>query len=188
MKKIIFLISISFLLSCNSEKDIPEPQDDSYYWGYFEGEINGKNISLRNKKQEEPVVSIGYDFYAAGDSQDSIKGMWTSIHYSVEDESIHIDLYNPRVGIRYMTTSNKEWKKTGGIYISRFGKPNPGGYYLDSYYNYYPDPNKPFQVEILSTTYKNSQPIVEVKLDGVLYRSDNMNDSIIVKGTYGAKI
>lgn len=195
MKHIISFISvfvsISFLLSCNNDDDdISIPQKNHpWYWGYFEGEINGEKISLKDpRNSESDVIFTGYDYYLSDDSRDSVKGLWTAIHYTEDHNCIHVDLYNPYVGVRYMTSSNKDWKKTGGIYITKFGKPNTTEYYLDDYYYYYPNPQKPFKMEILSTFYEDFHPIVKVKMDGVLYCKDNPEDSIVVKGTYGNKV
>ncbi|MCA6057848.1 DUF5025 domain-containing protein, partial [Bacteroides thetaiotaomicron] len=33
----------------------------------------------------------------------------------------------------------------------------------------------------------NTNPIIEADLNGVLYRSDNPKDSIVVKGSYGTR-
>ena len=51
MKLNIYLIGAFFgmfiLASCDNDDDeTPVPKDDSWYWGYFKGEINGKEISL----------------------------------------------------------------------------------------------------------------------------------------------
>lgn len=54
MKLNIYLIGAFFgmfiLASCDNDDDeTPVPKDDSWYWGYFKGEINGKEISLEKK-------------------------------------------------------------------------------------------------------------------------------------------
>ena len=54
MKLNIYLIGAFFgmfiLASCDNDDDeTPVPKDDSWYWGYFKGEINGKEISLENE-------------------------------------------------------------------------------------------------------------------------------------------
>lgn len=49
-------------------------------------------------------------------------------------------------------------------------------------------PAPPFRLEITKCIYPNQfEPIIEATLDGVLYRSDNYKDSIIVKGSYGTR-
>ena len=190
MKKIIFFIGIfagfSFLLSCSDADDsLPVSQADVlWYRGYFDGEINGKEISMLSAKANDTLINVmGYDYYLPDDSQDSVKGVQIVIQYS-QGEVLHIDLYRPYVGVRYLYDDGWEWKGTGGIYISKFGKPNSSGYYKNDFY-YNPDPEKPFRLEIISAFYESvCPPIVEVELDGTLYRSDNSNDSIVVKGIY----
>lgn len=193
MKVNTYLISaclgIFLLLSCNNDDDdIPVSQKDyPWYWGYFEGEINGEKIFLKSPGISDSKVGFSaYDSYTSTDSQDSIKGLCTAIHYA-EGDNLHIELYNPYVGVRYITGYTTYFKETM-IYITKPGKPNTTGYDLDSYYNYYPDSRKPFRMEILSSFYEYSFPVVKVKLDGVLYCRDNPEDSIVVKGTYGNKV
>lgn len=195
MKKIIFLIGIfagfSFLLSCNDTDDsLPVSQTYvPWYRGYFDGEINGKEISIQSPKMRDTLIdAMGYDNYLPNDSQDSIKGMNIIIRYS-PGEVLHLDLYRPYVGVRYLYDDGWEWKGTGGIYISKVGKPNSSGYYKNHFYYYNPDPEKPFRLEIISAFYEGLYPpLVEVELDGTLYRSDNSNDSIVVKGNYRNKV
>lgn len=196
MKKTIFLIGIfagfSFLLSCNDTDDSlsVSQADIPWYLGYFDGEINGKEISIQSAKADDTplIIATGYDDYLPNDSQDSIKGMNITIQYSPE-EVLHIDLYRPYVGVRYLYDNGREWKRTGGIYISKFGKPNSSGYYRDDFYYYNPNPEKPFRFKIISAFYEIIRPpLVEVELDGTLYRSDNSNDSIVVKGNYRNKL
>lgn len=195
MKKIIFLIGIfagfSFLLSCNDTDDSlsVSQADIQWYRGYFDGEINGKEISMHNAKANDTLINtMGYDYYLPDDSRDSVKGVQIAIQYS-PGEVLHIYLYRPYEGVRYLYDNGREWKGTGGIYISKFGKPNSSGYYRDDFYYYNPNPEKPFRFKIISAFYEIIRPpLVEVELDGTLYRSDNSNDSIVVKGNYRNKL
>lgn len=195
MKVNAYLISaclgIFLLLSCNNDDDdIPVFRKDyPWYWGYFEGEINGEKILLKSPRISDSKVGFSaYDSYTSTESQDSIKGLYTVIHYAEGDDYMCVELYNPYVGVRYITGYTTDFKDTK-VYIKKIGKPNTTGYYSDRYYNnYYPDSRKPFRMEILSTFYEYMLPIVKVKLDGVLYCRDNPEDSIVVKGMYGNKV
>ncbi|MCS3161719.1 DUF5025 domain-containing protein [Bacteroides faecis] len=55
-------------------------------------------------------------------------------------------------------------------------------------YSLYSQKENPFRAEVINLTYADdTHPILEVKLDGVLYRLDNPKDSIIINGSYGTR-
>ena len=91
MKLNIYLIGAFFgmliLASCgNDDDETPVPKDDSWYWGYFKGEINGKEISLENEAHTDwSVHSVKTSASPPNNDTDSIRGMMTSIKYG-EDE------------------------------------------------------------------------------------------------------
>ncbi|UVV54912.1 DUF5025 domain-containing protein [Bacteroides thetaiotaomicron] len=115
---------------------------------------------------------------------DSIRGMMTSIKYG-EDELLSITIYHLHKGIRYITKSTKTDWIYDGIQITRDTHSDK---YEDRYIYYIPKKEKPFQVEITKSAYADQwHPIIEGNLDGVLYRSDNPKDSIIINGSYGTR-
>lgn len=179
-----FYLVMSLLSSCSNVDDVSVPKDDSWRWGYFKGEINGEKISLENDEYPRPIGSMGTGVGSFQDS-DSIKGLQTGINYS-EEEYLSVNLYPLNKGVRYITKwAQGDWNQDG-IHIKIQG-PNNGEYDNNIYYA--PDPDKPFKAEIIYSAYEDHwHPVIEVKLDGVLYRSDNPKDSIIVKGTYGTRI
>ena len=98
MKLNIYLIGAFFgmliLASCgNDDDETPVPKDDSWYWGYFKGEINGKEISLENEAHTDwSVHSVKTSASPPNNDTDSIRGMMTSIKYG-EDELLSITIY-----------------------------------------------------------------------------------------------
>lgn len=112
MKLNIYLIGAFFgmliLASCgNDDDETPVPKDDSWYWGYFKGEINGKEISLENEAHTDwSVHSVKTSASPPNNDTDSIRGMMTSIKYG-EDELLSITIYHLHKGIRYINKINK---------------------------------------------------------------------------------
>ncbi len=190
MKINIYLVStflgLFFLLSCSSKDDIPVPDDELSYWGYFKGEINGEEVKLENAKDESlrPISSMGTNIRDFGEASDSIRGMITKINL-LGNTSINITLFPLNKGVRHITRWAKgDWNQDG-IHIQKSGINLEED---DENIYYTPKTGKPFKVEIINSTYADRwHPTIEVKLDGVLYRADNSKDSIIVKGTYGTE-
>ena len=174
-------LAMSLLSSCSNVDDVSVLKDDSWRWGYFKGEINGEKISLENGEFPRPIGSMGTSV-CYSQTPDSIRGMQTGINYSVK-ECLSVTLYPLNKGIRYITKWAKgDWNQDG-IHIKIQG-PNSGEY--DNNIYYVPDTDKPFRAEIIYSAYEDHwHPVIEVDLDGVLYCTDNPNDSIIVKGIYG---
>lgn len=202
MKLNIYLIGAFFgmfiLSSCSNDDDeIPVPYSkDNSNWGYFKGTINGKEISLKNERSYDlPVWTltkhiISYYPPEELDKPDSIRkkrtviGMSTGIKYS-EDESMGVNIFDLYMGVRYITHSTGADLIYDKIQISRDTHSNE---YEKKYIRYIPQKENPFRAEITNIEYADdTHPILEVKLDGVLYRSDNPKDSIIVKGSYGTR-
>ena len=150
MKLNIYLIGAFFgmliLASCgNDDDETPVPKDDSWYWGYFKGEINGKEISLENEAHTDwSVHSVKTSASPPNYDTDSIRGMMTSIKYG-EDELLSITIYHLHKGIRYITKSTKTDWLYDGIQITRDTHSDK---YEDKYIYYIPQKEKPFQVEI----------------------------------------
>lgn len=180
-------LAMFLLLSCSSDDNIPSSKNDLLYWGYFKGEINGKKVTLENVKDEtlHPITSMGTNIRDFDEPADSIRWMITGINLS-EETTIIVTLFHLNKGVRYVTRWAKgDWNQDG-IHI-KMKDPNSKEYDNNTYY--IPEIAKPFRVEIKNSTYEDRwHPIIEVKLDGVLYNSKNLNDSIIVTGTYGTRV
>lgn len=164
MKLNIYLIGAFFgmliLASCgNDDDETPVPKDDSWYWGYFKGEINGKEISLENEAHTDwSVHSVKTSASPPNNDTDSIRGMMTSIKYG-EDELLSITIYHLHKGIRYITKSTKTDWIYDGIQITRDTHSDK---YEDKYIYYIPQKEKPFQVEITKSAYADQwHPIIE---------------------------
>lgn len=193
MKATVFLIGaflgIIILSSCSNDDDeTSAPKDNSWYWGYFNGTINGKEIAVENVGHGEwPVRSIGHSIRNLPKEEnepDSVKGLTTGIWYH-ENEGITVNLYHLYKGTRYIINSAMVDFNYDGIQITRKTQDNENNYIC---INYIPKPEKPFCVEITNATYIDGMhPVLEAELDGVLYRSDNSKDSIVVKGSFGTR-
>lgn len=188
MKVYVYFIGVflamSLLLSCSNDDDVSIPKDDSWRWGYFKGEINGEKISLENGEYPRPIGSMG-TCVCYFEVPDSIRGLQTGIIYS-DKECLSVTFYPLNKGVHHITKWAKgDWNQDG-IHIKVQG-PNSGEYDDNIYYT--PAANKPFKAEIINSTYEDRwHPIIEVELDGVLYNSKNLKDSIIVIGTYGTRV
>lgn len=200
MKANIFFIGaflgMFMIASCSNDDDENlVPKDDSRFWGYFKGTINGKEITLKNEGQEErPVQSSMMHILNYTPSEDdeidskremkTVIGLYTGINYS-ENEGLGIYLFDLYTGKRYITNSTRVDFIYDGIQITRDTHSDK---VEERYIRYIPKKEKPFRAEITNLIFADStHPIIEVTLDGVLYRSDNHNDSIIVKGSYGTR-
>lgn len=101
---------------------------------------------------------------------------------------LQLDFYRPVTGIYYFTESGRistldEQPHQGGIYLILADAPSPKDYLF-----YEPTPEHPFQVSIVKVYYDaDDPPMVEANLSGALYRKENPNDSIVVKGTFSYK-
>lgn len=198
MRLNIYLIGAFFgmfiLSSCgNDDDETPAPKDDSWYWGYFKGTINGKEIAVENVGHGDWPVRTSKHILnylpSEEDEPNSIKmktviGMSTGIKYS-EDESMGINIFDLYMGVRYITLSTRSDFIYDGIQISRDTQSDE---YENRYILYIPKKENPFRAEVINLTYADdTHPILEVKLDGVLYRLDNPKDSIIINGSYGTR-
>lgn len=201
MKATTFLIGaflgMSILSSCSNDDETPVPKDDlPSYWGYFKGTINGKEVSVKNESNGNWAIQsskhiINYNPPEENEpdatkNQKTAIGLSTGIKYS-ENEEIGINLFNLYEGMRYITNSTNVDFIYDGIQISRdTNNDNTENRYI----HYIPKKENSFKAEITRLTYAdntNTNPIIEANLDGVLYRSDNPKDSIIIKGSYGTR-
>ena len=103
------------------------------------------------------------------------------IHYMTDSE---YELQHQKKN-KHKTKSTKTDWIYDGIQITRDTHSDK---YEDKYIYYIPQKEKPFQVEITKSAYADQwHPIIEGNLNGVLYRSDNPKDSIIINGSYGTR-
>ena len=143
--------------------------------------------SCGNDDNETPAPKD--DLPSEEDEPNSIKmktviGMSTGIKYS-ENESMGINIFDLYMGVRYITLSTRSDFIYDGIQISRDTQSDE---YENRYILYIPKKENPFRAEVINLTYADdTHPILEVKLDGVLYRLDNPKDSIIINGSYGTR-
>lgn len=188
MKINAFLIGAFFgmfiLSSCNDD-ETPVVRDDSLFWGYFKAEINEDKISLENNYDNMVVRSAreGIFFVKEGETvPDSINAMGTLIHYNDSSE-IRIMLCDLRPSERYISSfyadGVRDWIKIC-TYSDASKKAAKA--------TYVPSKENPLRVEITSVVWVTKrEPIIEVKLDGVLYNRENNEDTIVIKGAYGTR-
>ena len=56
----LFLLQLAFI-SCEKEEIIEDtPKETPYYLGYFEGAVNGQDISIRNKSASWRYIDAGF--------------------------------------------------------------------------------------------------------------------------------
>lgn len=192
MKKEISIISacllftLSILISCdnNDVPQLPESKEDTWFWGYFKGTIDEEEISFENEQFNRKVNSIPSAYYFFGDWEvlpDSINIMNTLICYNDSSE-LGITLYDLTPGERYLTLSGATyWYES---YIKATIYVGPTRLKTD----YIPNEENPFRVEITDVIWLSlAEPLIEVKLDGVLYNKDNPDDTLVINGAYGTR-
>lgn len=182
----MFLLAGMFLLSsCSNDDDPVSPDSETPIWyrGYFEGEVGGIPVSIQDKESSEELIEIvGYDNWV--DHLKSCGGMTASIRCG-EKYVLLLDFYRPVTGFYYFTDSGRiptldEQPHQGGIYLILADAPSPKDYLY-----YEPTPEHPFRVEIINAHYEDLMPpLIEAEFSGTLYRKDNPNDSIVVKGKF----
>ena len=177
------------LMSCSqdvSPLSEEESKENTWYWGFFSGEINGNEISLKNNSTERVINSNRSSYYFSRDWEvlpDSVNIMGTLINYNDSSE-LRVTLYDLTLGERYITKSdNLQWHESYiNIVVNRDSVIKTREKY------YVPSQEKPFKVEIINVLWISpAKPIIEVNLDGVLYNKEDANDAIAIQGTYGSR-
>ncbi|WP_373828886.1 DUF5025 domain-containing protein [Bacteroides heparinolyticus] len=185
-----FVYTIAIFLSCKKDEDTSlndrSKKKDSY-WGYFKGSVNGKYVQLDNSERTDnlsmPIYSIRESFYAkqAWTGIDSINILNTGIGID-EKTQLYIRLYKLNVGVRYLGTYDfdpKAWYESN----IKLTKAFPNGNII-----YEANSRNPFKVEITNVTWLSyMDPIIDVKLEGILYNEKNPEDSIIIHARYGSR-
>ncbi|MFV0546254.1 MAG: DUF5025 domain-containing protein [Bacteroides sp.] len=174
----LYLCAISLMLcaSCNQDESVPIPDkltEKSPDWGYFNGTIGEHKVSLENTKDIQFVNSSRRGVVFEGVSQWFLRSaiQYTSNSYLV------IDLHNLKVGTHYVNS----------------------GYGIDTYSSFielqdvnqrrfWPKADKPIKVEITKLHWLElDHPILKANIEGIVYNTKNSNDSIVIKGSYGAR-
>lgn len=174
--------SVMYLLSsCSKEDNIPDPKSYFSGWGYFKGTINEKEISIENDGYKFPITSTIYKDGIDG-GMPVVKGIIIGITYVNKTElteGLAIMIHIPAKGVRYIKKTVDFECDYDGIHIRRIA--NRTSYYI-------PKKEKPFHLEITDVVYRETVPyIIEGKINGVLYRTDNPQDSISISGIFGTK-
>lgn len=190
MKKIFSFMSLlagMFLLSsCSNDDDPVSPDSETPIWyrGYFEGEVGGIPVSIRDRESSDKQIGVsGYEYWS--DPLKGCGGMSIGIKYD-EKYMLHVDLYRPMTGVYYFMDHSRmlDMEHRDGVYI---GEAYPSS--LDNRIYYDPTPEHPFRVEIINAHYEDLMPpLIEAEFSGTLYRKDNPNDSIVVKGKFSHTI
>lgn len=185
-KKVFFLLcsiflGINLLSSCNDE-DSTSNSPHFLPYSYFKGTINGEKTSLENTVHELPIHKTTCRLLKVGEPT-TIKGSIIGITYTYAQgvaEGIAIMLHKPTNGIRYTTNPVDFECNYDGVQIRSI---------KEKEYHYVPKKENSFQIEITNITYLNDEvlDIIEGKINGVLYRTDNPQDSIVVNGVFGAR-
>lgn len=192
MKVLVVLIGllccVGLLHSCDKANEVrPEKsKEDVWYWGFFKGEVDGTKISLENQDYNGPIHSIPSSYHFSEEGKvisDSANIMGTLICYD-DNSELRITLYDLIPGERYLTLSGSMyWYEScikATVFTDSFRKTVKA--------DYVPSEENPFRVEITDVLWLSStQPIIEVKLDGVLYNKENPDDVVVIKGTYGTR-
>ena len=150
----LFLLQLAFI-SCEKEEIIEDtPKETPYYLGYFEGAVNGQDISIRNK-------SASWRYIDAGFYSEVRRGEWEVLrcsHWTIPLDREHSSRTQEEITsyIRITDSLNKV--------------------------EYCPL-KKPFKVYVDSVRYHESSmmPYIEGKMEGTLYNRYDVNDSIVVK-------
>ena len=192
MKALIVSISLlccmAFLQSCSSEDQaLPTgSKEDTLYWGYFKGDINGHDVSLENEDNKGPVRSGRSGYYFSGEWDvlpDSVNIMGTLINYNDSSE-LRVTLYKLVPGERYLTLSANMYWYESSIKVTVYSDPLKKTIKA----NYVPSEENPFRVQITDVLWLSSfEPVIEVKLNGVLYNKEDQDDTISISGAYGTR-
>ena len=84
----LFLLQLAFI-SCEKEEIIEDtPKETPYYLGYFEGAVNGQDISIRNK-------SASWRYIDAGFYSEVRRGEWEVSEMLTLDDSTYCRTFKP---------------------------------------------------------------------------------------------
>lgn len=192
IKKLPILLSLMCCVltfpSCSEEQEVtPEKsKEDNLDWGYFKGTVNEEAVELKNAtypdNDNNPIYSRREGiFFKDHEGLDSINVMNTFIR--INDNSVlSVRIYKLNCGIRYiMPYDYDKWYDSRMSLAKRENKHGGPSYYT-------PGEHNPFRIEITDVIWLSyDKPIIEVKLNGALYKKDNLQDSIIINAVYGTR-
>ncbi len=179
---------MALLTSCNSEEEatLLKPSKEDWYWGYFKGEINGNKISLENEYYKRPIRTGRIGIFKTIEwavIPDSINIMGTLINYN-DSSQLRVTLYDLTPSKRYLDLFIDESYEDSWVNVTLYtdaSKEKEKAIYI-------PNKENPVRVEITDVIWASKrEPVIEVKLDGVLYNKDNPKDTMVIKAAYGAR-
>lgn len=181
------LFIMSFFLSCGDDYEDYDSNvlpKESKLWGYFEGHIDNKYVSVANEKQtlgRKPVFSIRQAIdESATIKSDSINHIFTQVVLS-EKIAFTIVLFKFTPKIRNASVTPLINCNEGYIRVLLKDETN-------DILKYVPVEDHPFKIEIINIEWESPlDPIIEVKISGRLFNVDNLSDSIVVDGVYGTR-
>lgn len=185
---ISLLCCMALLTSCNSEEEatLLKPSKEDWYWGYFKGEINGNKISLENEYYKRPIRTGRIGIFKTIEwavIPDSINIMGTLINYN-DSSQLRVTLYDLTPSKRYLDLFIDESYEDSWVNVTLYtdaSKEKEKAIYI-------PNKENPVRVEITDVIWASKrEPVIEVKLDGVLYNKDNPKDTMVIKAAYGAR-
>lgn len=191
---LVLVCCMGLLSSCNKDEPEPEPED-LWYWGTFEGEINGEKLSLKNENYQHGVYG---KVERIGFNANVIDIFGTDIGYN-DTSAISIRLHSLLTTEHYITSykysdslppysSAIELYKESTINATICTYAPPGSPSKQIFKALYiPDKENPFRLEILRwkapDRYKSFY-FIEAKLDGVLYNQKDPKDALVIHGVY----
>ncbi len=186
------LCSLVLLPSCdNDDEKLPKQKtkEEDIHWGYFEGTIGGKEISLKNTGYPniyEPVSSQKRGVWPLHkEGPDTINIMNTVINYD-DYNALSVFLYDLKPGVRYLTKS--WWEDWFVSYMALYHYYRGPEDKIKVVAEYIPKEDDPFQVEIMEVIWVDfCTPIIKVELDGTLYNKEYPYDPIAIKGIYESR-
>lgn len=196
MRKILYITSIAMfclmfsLTSCNEDEQIENSipsKENTWYWGYFKGVIDGVNVTLENKDlQTRPIRSVTRELREANQFAfyvyDYVGAM---INYN--DRSVlNVSLSISTIGERYLDSFYKDKWNENSIYVVIYASPSKK--LNEQKAIYVPIKDHPFRANIIDLTWlSESEQAIEVELDGVLQNINDPNDTLCICGTYGIR-
>lgn len=196
MRKILYITSIAMfclmfsLTSCNEDEQIENSipsKENTWYWGYFKGVIDGVNVTLENKDlQTRPIRSVTRELREANQFAfyvyDYVGAM---INYN--DRSVlNVSLSISTIGERYLDSFYKDKWNENSIYVVIYASPSKK--LNEQKAIYVPIKDHPFRANIIDLTWlSESERAIEVELDGLLQNINDPNDTLCICGTYGIR-
>lgn len=196
MRKILDITFIAMfclmfsLTSCNEDEQIENSipsKENTWYWGYFKGVIDGVNVTLENKDlQTRPIRSVTRELREANQFAfyvyDYVGAM---INYN--DRSVlNVSLSISTIGERYLDSFYKDKWNENSIYVVIYASPSKK--LNEQKAIYVPIKDHPFRANIIDLTWlSESELAIEVELDGVLQNINDPNDTLCICGTYGIR-